>query len=93
MHYDPESNLLAVSGCYWACPYSVALPDFSDPLTEQPVERWFDVHSIIDPDYEIYSDIDFERWENGILFLKGDEEPEEICLTAEQLREALKDLI
>ena len=49
VHYDPESNLLAVSGCYWACPYSVAVLDFSDPMTAQPVARWLDVRSIIDP--------------------------------------------
>ena len=93
VHYDPESNLLAVSGCYWACPYSVVVVDFSDPLTEQPVERWFDVSSTIDPDYEIYDVIDFDRWESGVLCLKGEGEPSDIRLTAEQLREALKDLI
>ena len=93
VHYDPESNLLTVSGCFWACPYSVALLDFSDPMTEQPVEGWLDVRSIIDPDYEIYDDIDFDRWENGVLYLKGEGEPSDIRLTAKQLRETLKGLI
>ena len=90
VHYDPESNLLAVSGCYWACPYSVMVLDFSDPMTEQPVERWLDVRSIIDPNYEIYDDIDFDRWENGVLYLKGEGEPKKIRLTIKQLCEALK---
>ena len=93
VHYDPESNLLAVSGCYWACPYSVIVLDFSEPMTEQPVEYWLDVRSIIDPNYELYDDIDFDRWENGALYLKGEGKPEEIRMTVKQLREALKDLI
>ena len=93
VHYDPKSDLLAVSGCYWACPYSVAVVDFADPLRSQPVERWLDVRSIIDPNYEIYDDIDFDRWEDGILYLKGEGEPSDIRLTVKQLRETLKGLI
>lgn len=93
VHYDPESNLLAVSGCFWACPYSVMVLDFSDPMTVQPVEGWLDVRSIIDPNYEIYDDIDFDRWESGILYLKGEGDPRDIRLTVKQLRETLKDLV
>lgn len=93
VHYDSESNLLAVSGCFWACPYSVMVLDFSNPMTAQPVEGWLDVRSIIDPNYEIYDDIDFDRWENGILYLKGEGEPRDIRLTVKQLRETLKDLV
>ena len=89
VNYDPHSNLLAVSGCYWACPYSVVVLDFSAPLTEQPVERWLDVHGIIDPDYGIYDDIAFDRWENGVLCLKGDGALGDIRLTAEELKENL----
>lgn len=92
VNYDSQSNLLAVFGCYWACPFSTMILDFSNPLIEQPTERWLDVRSIIDPDYEIYDDIDFAGWENGVLCLKGEGEPHEIRLTVEQLREALGSL-
>ena len=88
-NYDPVSGLLAVSGCFWACPYSVAVLDFSEPLIEQSAERWLDLRSIIDPDYEIYDDIDFAGWENGVLCLKGEGEPENIRFTAEQLKEKM----
>lgn len=86
VHYDSESNLLAVSGCYWACPYSIIVLDFSDPMTRQPVERWLDVRSILDPDYEIYDDIVFDRWESGVLYLKGEGEPIDIRLPAKQIK-------
>ena len=92
VNYDPRSNLLAVSGCYWACPFSTIVLDFTNPLIEQPTENWLDVRSIIDPGYEIYDDIDFVSWENGELRLKGEGEPREIRLTVEQLREALESL-
>lgn len=92
--YDPQSNLLAVYGCFWACPYSAILLDFSDPLSEQPAERWFDVQDMIDPDDTIYEEVKCGCWENGELCLKcyrqSDEQLEEIRLTAEQLRENMQ---
>ncbi len=56
--YDPQSGLLAVSGCYWACPNDTLLLDFSDPLAEQDCGGWLELHAIVDPDYERYDDID-----------------------------------
>ena len=85
--YDPQSSLLAVDGCYWACPASTMVLDFSDPLAEQPAERWFDVRDIIDPDYDIYEDIELVSWENGVLCLRGDGEANAIRLTAKELKE------
>jgi len=35
--YNSNSNLMVVDGCYWACPWDLALVDFSDPL--QPAEN------------------------------------------------------
>lgn len=32
--YDAATSLLAVWGCYWACPNGTLLLDFSDPLEE-----------------------------------------------------------
>ena len=34
--YDPHTDLLAVIGCIWACPYSTIVLDFSCPLQPQP---------------------------------------------------------
>ena len=34
--YAPDSDLLAVTGCIWACPYSTIVLDFSHPLQLQP---------------------------------------------------------
>lgn len=33
IHPSPSQQILAVSGCYWACPYEVVFYDFSDPMT------------------------------------------------------------
>lgn len=42
---SPDRNVLAVSGCYWACPYEVVLYDFSDPmrLPYWEIERWDEI--------------------------------------------------
>lgn len=68
--YDPVSSLLAVPGCYWACPNSVIALDFRDPLT--PQERWLDLQEVIDPGYDKYDGLDFAGWdaEQGLL-LRG----------------------
>lgn len=31
--YCPHTNVLAVNGCYWACPWYVEFYDFSDPMS------------------------------------------------------------
>ena len=34
--YDPGTDLLAVTGCIWACPYSTIVLDFSCPFQPHP---------------------------------------------------------
>ena len=62
VHYDPVSSLLAASGCYWACPNSMVFLDFSDPLSEQDCGCWVEMHEVVDPDYDLYDDIEMENW-------------------------------
>lgn len=70
VHYNPSNNLMAVSGCFWACPFSVIVLDFSNPMTEN--EAWTDLHVTIDDGYGIYDDIEFVRWESdGSLTVQG----------------------
>lgn len=92
--YNPENNLLAVTGCIWACPFSIIILDFSNPLKEQPAEQWLDIRKLTDPEYDHYNDIDFIRWEKGDLLLRGDnmntEQWEELRLSEQQLRAALE---
>lgn len=42
---SPDKKVLAVDGCYWACPYEVVLFDFREPmkLPLPELERWDDV--------------------------------------------------
>lgn len=37
-HPSPDGLLLAVEGCYWACPYELVIVDFRDPL-ELPLRK------------------------------------------------------
>ncbi len=88
--YDPDSDLLAVTGCIWACPYSTIVLDFSCPLQPQPPERWLDLRHIVDPDDTRFDDIEFVRWEEGILVLRGsdaeDDQRKEVRVSMEQLK-------
>lgn len=69
--YDAATSLLAVWGCYWACPNGTLLLDFSDPLEEQDWKRWLDVQDVVDPDLDIYDDIDLERFgEDGLIYFR-----------------------
>lgn len=61
VHYDPHGNVLAVSGCFWACPASVMLLDFSRPLSVNG--SWVILHDVIADGYDIYDDIEFVSWE------------------------------
>lgn len=91
--YDSESNLLAVSGCIWACPFSALVVDFSRPLQEQPADHWLDIQNLIDPKYDFYNEIEFVRWEKESLFLRGENTStgqwEEIRLPVQKLKAAL----
>jgi len=93
--YDSRSDLLAVTGCIWAWPFSTIVLDFSTPLQEQPAERWLDVRKLVDPEYDRYGDLDFVAWKKGELLLRGDDEDgqwEELRLPVEQLWELLKNM-
>lgn len=91
--YDPDSDLLAVTGCIWACPYSTIVLDFSHPLQLQPPEHWLDLRRIIDPDDTRFDDIEFARWESDGLLLRGcdteDGRWKEVRVPIEQLRAEL----
>lgn len=94
VHYDPFSSLLAVSGCYWASPYSVLLVDFSNPLQEQ---IWLELHELIDPAYERYDDIDFAAWQpkKGLLLKVYDsqtEQEEQLSISIEKIKQQLAEM-
>ena len=65
IHYDEKTNLIAYEGCYWGGTSDVMVGDFSNPMNFNPVLQ--SVHEQIDPEYECYDDIDFDKWEDGKL--------------------------
>ena len=69
VHYCPQSDMLAVDGCYWACPNGVHLVEFSDPMRES---TWVDVIKLLDGDYDTYDGAEFARWDGDALVVKAD---------------------
>jgi hypothetical protein len=69
VHYNPQNNILAVSGCFWACPYGLILLDFSNPMAET---KWVDVLENLDGVYDLYDGLDFVSWEDEKLIVKAD---------------------
>lgn len=45
---SPDSRILAVEGCYWACPYEVVFFDFTDPdhLPYKELKRVWDIGKV-----------------------------------------------
>ena len=66
--------MLAVGGCFWACPSGVTLLNFADPMKET---EWVDVISSLGGGYDKYDGLDFIRWQDNDLILKADELVEE----------------
>ncbi|MDR1794865.1 MAG: hypothetical protein LBR25_05670 [Erysipelotrichaceae bacterium] len=62
--YNPINNILAVGGCYWACPGSVILLDFTQPLVPHPYK---DVMDYINGGYDSYDGIKSFFWQGTDL--------------------------
>jgi len=66
---------MVVSGCFWACPSSVILIDFSTPLLES---AQIDINEFINQDYDYYDDINFVAWEGTDLVLEMNSQAESV---------------
>lgn len=67
--YNETNNVLAVSGCYWACPFGILLVEFSNPMKEPGV--WADVQEHLTDGYDKYDDMDFMEWRGSDLILSA----------------------
>lgn len=65
--YNADNNMLAVSGCYWACPFGTLILDFTHPLEEPQVIA--DVQAHLEDGYDRYDDVDFAEWRGTDLVL------------------------
>lgn len=68
--YNPENNILLVSGCFWAAPFGLIMLDFTNPMEET---KWIDIAERIDEGYNKYDDCNFLQWEGKNLKLELDE--------------------
>jgi len=76
IHYDVHTNLIAYEGCYWAGTNDVMVGDFSNPMHFNP--KLQSIHELLDPEYELYDDIDFKAWKSGALHVLVDQKNEEV---------------
>lgn len=76
IHYDSVTNLIAYEGCYWAGTNDVMVGDFSNPMNFACELK--SMHEMVDPEYELYDDIDFGKWEDGKLHLLLDMHKEKV---------------
>ena len=69
--YNPQTDLLAVEGCYWAAPYGVIVVDFRRPMIAAEPGQWTDVYEIHREAYPDLSEISFEKWDGRTLVCKA----------------------
>lgn len=90
--YNKDNNMLAVSGCYWACPFGTLLQDFTKPM-DAPIYQ-VDIQKHIKDGYDRYDDIDFVRWHGTDLHLSlldiKTEKPQSMVIAEKEYNEWLK---
>jgi hypothetical protein len=69
--YNPVNDLLAVDGCFWACPGDVIVLDFSDPMTPVESDDWCSLYCRCGNDHDDLDDIEFDSWDRDILVCKA----------------------
>lgn len=62
--YNPLNNLMVVFGCYWACPWDLALVDFSEPF--EPAENQVCITFKKD-----IGDIEAYSWQKNLLVINS----------------------
>lgn len=70
-HYNPENNLLAVNGCFWACPGDVIVLDFKNPMIAVESKDWSSVYGECGCDDSKPDNIDFDSWDKDTLVCKA----------------------
>lgn len=69
--YNPENSLLAVDGCFWACPWDVIVLDFKDPMTAVEPKDWFSIYGRCRKGLPDLDDVEFDSWDGDTLVCKA----------------------
>lgn len=80
VHYCEANSLLVAEGCYWACPASLVITDFANPMIAMP---WAEIIGDCHGDYDDYV---FVAWRDGQLSYKKEFEDEELTLSEAECR-------
>ena len=68
LHYCETNNVLAVDGCYWACPYNFEFYDFTNPM-EVPLPFYASTYDFINSDKKYLCDGEIAFTEKGEVIL------------------------
>ena len=71
-HYNDSTNQLAVEGCFWGAPYSVAIIDFANPMVAVEAKDWIDIYDECYKCDPTIAHIDFVKWDGPILICRSD---------------------
>ena len=83
IHYTPVTDVLAVEGCFWACPFGLHLVDFRDPMM---ASRWVDVIDLLEGDYDTFDDAKFVEWDGATLVMDAGRIVDKARVVPERLR-------
>lgn len=67
LHYDINTDYIAFGGCFWAGTYDVMVMKLPNPLDFEM--KMVGIHDIVEPDWDIYDDIDFAEWQGDKLLV------------------------
>lgn len=59
--YSEKTNLIVFFGCFWACPYTGMIADFTDPMTMND-NLWFDLQNFVDSSKDNFLIEDVNGW-------------------------------
>lgn len=90
LHYDINTDYIAFGGCFWAGTYDVMVMKLPNPLDFEM--KMVGIHDIVEPDWDIYDDIDFLEWQGDKLLVtaNGEKDKVEFAVEIAEIEKRLK---
>ncbi|MDE7398796.1 MAG: hypothetical protein K2N06_04620 [Oscillospiraceae bacterium] len=89
LHYNINTDLIAFGGCFWAGTNDVMVMKLSNPLDFEM--KLVGIHDIIEPDWDIYDNIDFAKWQGDklVVIANGDRTKVEFAVEIAEIEKRL----
>lgn len=92
--YHSDSNLIVFFGCFWACPYTGMIADFTDPMNTTDY-KWYDLQNLVDASRDEFWIDDVIGWDGDRLKIRienqNDSSMKEIAYTVEDIKKFIKE--